>query len=167
LSTLHTNSAAGAIPRLIDMGAEPFLLTSTINVIIAQRLVRKLSDSKEAYKLTEAELKDLEGYVNLDLVLEALKKEKIVEKNVTWKTVEFFKPRKTSTTADGYGGRLGIYEIFGVSTAIQKLINERATSDEINTQARGEGMLTMVEDGIFKAVQGLTSIEEVFRVANN
>ena len=167
LSTLHTNSAAGAIPRMLDMGAEPFLLTSTVNVIIGQRLVRRLADSKEPYRLSEAEIKELEEQANLDLVLESLKKEKVVEKNMTWKTIDFYKPRKTSATTDGYSGRLGIYEIFGVSPAIQKLINERATSDEINTEARKGGMLTMIEDGIFKAAQGLTSVEEVFRVANN
>ncbi|HEY4518061.1 MAG TPA: GspE/PulE family protein, partial [Candidatus Paceibacterota bacterium] len=109
LSTLHTNSAAGAIPRLMDMGAEPFLLTSTLNVIIAQRLVRRLSESKEAYRMSEAEIKELGTYIDMDLVLEALKKEKIVEKNATWKTIDFYKPRKTSATVDGYSGRLGIH----------------------------------------------------------
>ncbi len=166
LSTLHTNSAAGAIPRMIDMGAEPFLLTSTLNIIIAQRLVRKLSATKEKYFLTEDMLKDLGTYANLDAVLENLRKEKIVEAGATWKTIPFYKASATDA-GDGYASRLGIHEILSISPAITSLIEKRAPSEQIHSQARKEGMLTMIEDGILKAAQGLTSIEEVFRVANN
>ncbi len=167
LSTLHTNSAAGAIPRMVDMGAEPFLLTSTINIIIGQRLVRKLAANKETYHLTEDMMKELEEDANMDLVLDSLRKEKIVEKGATWKTINFYKAVAAGAGVDGYAGRIGIHEILGVTPTIQKLINERATSEDIHKQARAEGMLTMIEDGIFKAAQGLTTIEEVFRVANN
>ena len=169
LSTLHTNSAAGAVPRLIDMGAEPFLLTSTINIIIAQRLVRKLAEGKEEYKLSEAMLAELKNSADLDLVLEMLKKEKIIERSVTWKTIPFYKPATGASpaTGDGYAGRIGIHEVLAISPAIQKMIETHVSSDEIHAQARKEGMLTMIEDGIVKAAQGLTSIEEVFRVANN
>ena len=167
LSTLHTNSAAGAIPRMIDMGAEPFLLTSTLNIIIAQRLVRKLTASKEKYFLSDEMLKDLGTYADLDSVLENMREEKIVDPDATWKTIPFYKPPTTATVTDGYAGRLGIHEILSISPAITSLIEKRASSEQIHNQARKEGMLTMIEDGILKAAQGLTSIEEVFRVANN
>ncbi|HEY9582733.1 MAG TPA: GspE/PulE family protein [Candidatus Paceibacterota bacterium] len=167
LSTLHTNSAAGAIPRMEDMGAEAFLLTSTINIIIAQRLVRRLAGTREEYKLSDEMIKELGKDANLDLVLETLKKEKIVEKNATWKSIPFYKPTPSATSADGYSGRLGIHEVLAVSPLIVKLIEGHASSDDIHSQARKEGMLTMIEDGIVKAAQGVTSIEEVFRVANN
>ncbi len=165
LSTLHTNSAAGAIPRLIDMGAEPFLIVSTIKVIIGQRLVRKLV-GKEKYFLTKAELMKLGETVELPKVLEALKSEKIVEKNATWDKIPFYKPKKTPDSEDGYGGRIGIHEIMKMSLTIKELVMKNATSDDIEKQARSEGMLTMLEDGIYKCVQGVTTIEEVLRVVS-
>ncbi|HEY4515010.1 MAG TPA: GspE/PulE family protein [Candidatus Paceibacterota bacterium] len=167
LSTLHTNSAAGTIPRMIDMGAEPFLLTSTINIIVAQRLVRKLTDSKQEYTLTEAMTENLAKHVDLDTVLDHMKKEKFVEKSTTWKTIKFSKAAPAPNYPDGYSGRLGIHEVLAMSPAITNLIAKSASSDEIHAEARKEGMLTMIEDGVVKAVQGLTSLEEVFRVANN
>ncbi len=167
LSTLHTNSAAGAIPRLIDMKCEPFLIVSTIKVIIAQRLVRRLSDDKIKYFLNENEILELNKKVNLDRVLEYLKKEKIIEINTTWKDIPFYKPNKIDDNNDGYKSRIGIHETLKVTTTIKELVMQNKTADEIEEQAKKEGMLTMIEDGIFKAVQGLTSIEEVLRVAND
>lgn len=168
LSTLHTNSAAGAIPRMIDMGAEPFLLTSTIDIIIAQRLVRRLLDTKEEYTLTEDMVKNLAKYIDLESVLDHMKKNKFVEKSATWKTIKFSKPKAGgASAADGYSGRIGIHEVLSMSPAIMALINRNAPSEEIHAQARKEGMLTMIEDGVVKAAQGITSLEEVFRVANN
>ncbi|MEK7115371.1 MAG: GspE/PulE family protein [Patescibacteria group bacterium] len=177
LSTLHTNSAAGAIPRLIDMGAEPFLLVSTINVIIAQRLVRRLSATKEKYILSENEQKMLEKSVNLSRVLEVLKAEKIVGAKDNWGNIPFYRPKKGAGLPvgstppaqagedDGYSGRIGIHEVLTMNRTIKELIMKGGTSDEIEAQARKEGMLTMIEDGIFKAAQGITSIEEILRVA--
>jgi type IV pilus assembly protein PilB len=163
LSTLHTNSAAGAIPRLLDMKIEPFLLVSTINIIIAQRLVRRLSDSKEKYFLSKAEVTSLAKSVDLDHVLEVLKAEKVVKDVNTWDKVPFYKaiPGKDD---DGYKSRVGIHEVLKVSSPIKELIIKGATSEAIEIQAKKEGMLTMLEDGIFKCVQGLTTIEEVLRV---
>jgi type II secretory ATPase GspE/PulE/Tfp pilus assembly ATPase PilB-like protein len=166
-STLHTNSAAGAIPRLLDMGAEAFLLTSTINVLIGQRLVRKLCRSKEAYTLDDAELDRLSENIDMDKVLTAMKDENLVEDDKDWKAVEFYKAVETEDCPDGYSGRLGIQEALPMTTAINDLVMADATADEIEDQARDEGMLTMAEDGVFKAVQGQTTIEEVFRVVNN
>lgn len=166
LSTLHTNSAAGAVPRLLDMDAEPFLLVSTINVIIGQRLVRELCDSKEEYKLTSTELEKIAKVVDLDSVLKALKEENIVDKKAEWKDVPFFKEKPSAECADGFSGRLGIHEILYVSDAVKGLIMKGATSEEIEAQAKSEGMMTMIEDGIFKCVQGITTIEEVLRVVS-
>ena len=164
LSTLHTNSAAGAVPRLIDMKVEPFLIVSTVNVIIAQRLIRKLGDGKEKYFLTKAELLTLGKRVNLDKVLATLKEEKIVGQSDVWEQVPFWRLKKNVSSEDGFSGRIGIHEILKVSLPIKDIILKDGTSDAIQKQAESEGMLTMFEDGIFKAVQGVTTIEEVLRV---
>lgn len=164
LSTLHTNSAAGAVPRLIDMKVEPFLIVSTVSVIIAQRLIRKLSDKKEKHILTDAELANLKKLVDIDRVLEVLKKEKVVGKSDTWDKIPFWKPKPSSEHEDGYGGRIGIHEILKMSSTIKDIVMKGGTSDDIEEQAKKEGMITMLEDGIFKAVQGVTTIEEVLRV---
>jgi len=165
LSTLHTNSAAGSLPRLIDMDIEPFLISSTINCIEAQRLVRKLlPDSTEKYKLTEEEIKELEDQIDRKRVLEALRKEKIISADDEFEDITFFHPKPTPDFPDGYSDRIGIHEVLEISETIKDLIVKRADSDEIEKQARKEGMLTMSEDGFIKAARGLTSIEEVLRV---
>lgn len=166
LSTLHTNSAAGALPRLLDMNAEPFLIASTVNVIMAQRLVRTLCEEKEAHRLSEAEAEDLEKYVDLKKVLELLKREKIVAKDATIGSIPWVRPKKTESCPDGYHGRIGIHEVLEVTPSIRELIVSRATSDAIERQARSEGMVTMLEDGFIKAAEHVTSIEEVLRVTS-
>ncbi len=166
LSTIHTNSAAGAIPRMMDMGAEAFLIISTIRTIIAQRLVRKLCHAREQYTMEEAEFNALAKIADMDHVLDALKAEKIVEKNATWKTIPFYKPIPGEDCEDGYSGRIGIHEVLTVSSTIKELILKGSSEDVIAAQARKEGMLTMVEDGIFQAAQGLTTTAEVLRVVS-
>ncbi len=163
-STLHTNSAAGAIPRLLDMEAEPFLLVSTIEVIIGQRLVRRLCSEKEEYTLTKDEVETLRKSVDLDAVLETLKEEKIIKSDMGWEDISFYKAKASSDCQSGYKGRIGIHEILEVSTPIRSLMMKGATTEEIENQAKKEGMLTMIEDGIYKAVSGITTIEEVLRV---
>ncbi len=164
LSTLHTNSAAGAIPRLMDMKVEPFLIVSTVDIIMGQRLVRKLTDQKEKYFLTKAEIGTLGKSINLDKVLTALKEEKVVGKGDKWEEVPFYRLKKGVMPDEGFSGRSGIHEILKVSPAIKEAILKSGTADEIQRIAEAEGMLTMVEDGIFQAVQGYTTIEEVLRV---
>ena len=164
LSTLHTNDAAGTLPRLIDMKAEPFLIASTLNVIIAQRLVRKLCKEKEKYTLKDAEIKDLRKYCDLDSILKILKEEKIVKPKTLFKDVVFYRPKLTKECLEGYTGRVGIFEVLPVTETIKELIVKKATSDQIMVQAQKEGMRTMIEDGFVKAAQGITSIEEVLRV---
>lgn len=166
LSTLHTNSAAGAVPRLIDMKAEPFLLVSTVSIVIGQRLVRKLTEKKEKYFLTAAEFKTLSETVDMERVLHALKDEKIVDAKATWEKIPFWRPKGGADAEEGFSGRIGIYEVFKMSTAIKDLVMQNKTDKEIEAQAKKEGMLTMLEDGVFKAVQGLTTIEEILRVVS-
>lgn len=165
LSTLHTNSASGALPRLLDMEIEPFLIASTANIIIAQRLVRKFcSDKKEKYMLTPDEIKALEKQYNMEEILFVLISRGILEKGTAWKTIPFYRPKSSAECPDGYKGRIAVFEVLEVSPAIQKLIIKESSADEIQAQAKKEGMMTMVEDGFAKAAQGLTSIEEVLRV---
>jgi len=166
LSTLHTNSAAGAVPRLIDMGVEPFLLVSTLNVVIAQRLVRRLHHINEKYNLTPTEIESLRKHINLDTVLSKLREEKIVGPTDDFTKIQFSRPKPSPDCPDGYKGRVGIHEVMKVSSAIKELMIKNAGDAELERTARAAGMLTMFEDGIFKAAQGLTSIEEVLRVAN-
>lgn len=164
LSTLHTNSAAGAIPRLLDMHAEPFLLVSTLNVIIGQRLVRRLHEPKEKFYLTKAEQAVLSKKVDMEKILTVLKKENIIDQNDTWDKVPFWKPNVTTEHPDGFHSRIGIHEVLKVTPTIRTIIMKGGTSDDIEEQAKKEGMLTMIEDGIVKAVKGFTVIEEVLRV---
>lgn len=164
LSTLHTNNAAGAIPRLIDMKAEPFLISSTLNIIIAQRLVRKLCSDKDKYILSENDIKNLSRYCDLNKVLKMLKDEKIIKTNDNLKDIKFYRPKPSKESSDGYLGRIGIFEVLNVTSSIKDLIVKNSTADQIEEQAEKEGMITMVEDGFIKAAQGLTSIEEVLRV---
>jgi type IV pilus assembly protein PilB len=166
LSTLHTNSAAGAIPRLVDMGAEPFLIVSTTKVIIAQRLVRKLCKQREKYFLNKSEIEDLSSKMDMDMLLARLKKEKIVGSKVSWNKIPFYKIKKSSSCESGYSGRIGIHEILKMTPTISNLIMKGATDKEIEDQARSEGMMTMIEDGIFMAAQGVTTVEEVLRVVS-
>jgi len=164
LSTLHTNSAAGAIPRLLDMKVEPFLLVSTLDIVIAQRLVRKLAASKTKYFLNKEELTSLGNMVSLDRMLTLLRDEKIISKKDGLDKVPFYKPTPGKDSEDGYSNRIGIHEVLDVTSTIKDLIMKGATAGEIEDQAKAEGMVTMIEDGIFKAAQGITTIEEVLRV---
>jgi len=164
LSTLHTTDAAGAIPRLIDMKTEPFLLSSTLEIILAQRLVRKLCKEKTKYTLKESELKNLGKYCDLGRILKILREEKIVKPKSSFKDIEFYRPKPTKEYPEGYSGRIGIFEVLDVTETIKELIVKEAITDQIQVQAQKEGMRTMIEDGFIKAAQGITSIEEVLRV---
>jgi len=163
LSTLHTNSAAGAIPRLLDMKVESFLLVSTLDIVIGQRLVRRLTESKQTYQLSKAEFAQLEKRVDMNRVMEALKMDKVLKPDADWKDIPFYKP-VSGTDDDGFKGRVGIHEILKMTPTIKELVMKGETSSAIEDQAKKEGMLTMLEDGIYKCVAGMTTIEEVLRV---
>jgi len=166
LSTIHTNSASGAIPRLIDMGVEPFLITATVKTIIAQRLVRRLTSNKEKYFLSPDEIKNLMKIVDLDRVLGFLQTENIVSQKDTWDKIPFYKAVKSTEFEDGYSGRIGMHEVLKVTPTIKEMIIKGSSQDDVEAQAKKEGMMTMIEDGVFQAVLGVTSLEEVFRVVS-
>jgi type IV pilus assembly protein PilB len=166
LATVHTNSASATVARLIDMGSEAFLLVSTLRVAIGQRLVRKLCDDKIPYTLSKAERDELAHHVDMDKVLLTLKEEKIIPPEATWNDIAFYHPKENGISPDGYHGRMGIHEVLEMSSTLKDMVMAHKTGDEIEVQARKEGMLTMLEDGIYKAAKGLTSVEEVLRVIN-
>lgn len=170
LSTLHTNSAAAAIPRMIDMGAEPFLIASTTNVVIAQRLVRRLcAECLEEYHMKKAEVTTLGKTFNLEEIMMSLKKESQMKEKLAnvsdWESIPFFRAKGCDQCGgEGYRGRVGIYEVFEMTSDIRRLVMESATSEMLEKAARDAGMLTMVEDGFLKAILGATSVEEILRV---
>ncbi|MDX9913186.1 MAG: ATPase, T2SS/T4P/T4SS family, partial [Candidatus Moranbacteria bacterium] len=170
LSTLHTNSAAGTLPRLLDMGAEPFLVASTTNVVIAQRLVRKLcNECRVEYTLDEKEVETLEKNFDTKRMIEMLASSEQTKDKIDikkgWGSIKFYRPKGCKRCNDeGYKGRIGIYEVLEVSEEIEKLITQASSAETIEKKAIELGMMTMIEDGFTKAVQGTTSIEEVLRV---
>ncbi len=154
LSTLHTNDAATALPRLIDMKAEPFLVASTVNVIVAQRLVRKICEMcKTAVDL------------NLSQLPQNLPQEKIKKYFGDQPNIKIYKGRGCEICHfTGYAGRIGVFEVLEVSTEIKKLITAKNDSNVVLQQAMKEGMTTMLDDGLAKVAKGLTTIDEVLRV---
>lgn len=167
LSTIHTNSATGAIPRLIDMGVEPFLLVSTLRAVVGQRLVRRLADDKkEEYKLTKAEREKVTSEENFEAAFKALQEEKVIKATTKLESIPFARPKGGPETEGAYKSRIGIHEVLHVSSAIRELIIKGGNSDQIEAQAKSEGMLTMLEDGIYKSAKGITSLEEVLRAVS-
>ena len=170
LSTLHTNNAPAALPRLLDMGAEPFLVASTVNVIVAQRLVRRLCPNcRTAYKLNQKEVKSLENNFNTKEILEFLKNSGQLDKKIKsgdeLKDLEFYRAKGCSQcNNEGYKGRIGIYEVLENDSDTEKLISQSASTETIERQAKENGMAIMAEDGFVKAAQGITTIEEILRV---
>ncbi len=172
-STLHTNSAAGILPRLLDMGVEPFLIASTVHTVIGQRLVRRVSDNSETYESETAETAAVKAALG-KLLPE--KKEDVAKaaEDLGYKTLPLrgdnaytlTKGIDAPGTPGGYKGRMGIYEVFNISERIQELILKRATSSEIEAVAKEEGMVTMRQDGYLKALAGKTTVKEVNRVAS-
>jgi type IV pilus assembly protein PilB len=172
-STLHTNSAAGVLPRLLDMGIEPFLIASTVNTVIGQRLVRRIAkEGKESYESNTGETESINE--TLGRLLPKNKDEMVKTAEdlgykslplVGQKAYTLHKGQDTRQTPGGYKGRMGLFEVIDVNEEIENLIIKRATSNEIQKKAMEQGTVTMREDGYLKALQGLTSLKEVNRVA--
>lgn len=173
-STLHTNSAAGVLPRLLDMGIEPFLIASTVNTIIGQRLVRRVGEEKSTYSSTELETKSVQETLGT-LLPQTKETAAAVATDLGYKDLPLatqnaytlVKGKDTPKTPGGYKGRLGLYEVMDITEEIQGLIVKRATSAEIQRTAIAQGMVTMRQDGYLKALQGMTTLDEVNRVAAN
>jgi len=172
-STLHTNSAAGILPRLLDMGVEPFLIASTVHTVIGQRLVRRIGPKTETYQSSPAETVAIQEALgsllppdaeSMAATAEDLGYESLPLRSDTAYTLT--KGKDSPDTPGGYRGRMGIYEVFSVNEQIQELILKRATSSEIQAQAQKEGMVTMRQDGYLKALAGRTTVSEVNRVAS-
>lgn len=171
-STLHTNSAAGVLPRLLDMGIEPFLIASTVNTIIGQRLVRRVAKKRDTYQSSPIEtqaIQDTVGHLLPKTKAEAAShSQDIGYKDLplaNQNAYTLIKGRDTPQAPRGYSGRAGLYEVMDVTEEIQGLIVKRATSSEIQRLAVEQGMVTMRQDGYLKSLGGLTTIEEVNRVA--
>ena len=160
LSTIHTNSASGAIPRFLSMGVKPFLLAPALNSIIGQRLVRRLCvHCQEEIKLDE------ETLTKVKKILSALPEAE--KKNVNLNKLVFYRGKGCEECNGlGYKGRIGIYEIFTMNKAIeQAILSEQVSEYIIQELAVKNGMVTMVQDGLLKALEKITSVEEVFSVA--
>lgn len=173
-STLHTNSAAGVLPRLLDMEIEPFLIASTVNTIIGQRLVRRVGPKRDAYWSSPLETKSI--IENVGHLLPKTKEDVArVSADLGYKDLPLagqtaytlVKGRDTPATPRGYSGRAGLYEVMDVTEEIQRLIVERATTTAIQHKAVEQGMITMRQDGYLKALQGITTLEEVNRVTSD
>jgi len=172
-STLHTNSAAGILPRLLDMDIEPFLIASTVHTVIGQRLLRRVSPNFETYQSTPVETAAIQATVGHLLPKTEEERERVAN-DLGYKTLPLSgqsaytlcKGKDTPDTPKGFKGRLGVYEVFNISQEIQELILKRATSSEIQSIAQTQGMVTMREDGYLKALAGLTTLAEVDRVAS-
>jgi type IV pilus assembly protein PilB len=166
LSTLHTNDAATTIPRLTDMQIPTFLIASTLNLVIAQRLVRKIcKNCIESYKLDKRMIDELEKQFNIPELEKNLVQLGYLPKGQKLTQVLFYRGRGCQQCDNsGYKGRLGIYETLEVDETISELITKRAEKEEIHNVAVKNGMLTIVQDGFIKAKQGITTIEEVLRV---
>jgi len=158
LSTLHANDSATTLPRLLDMGIEPFLVASTVNIVIAQRLVRKICEKcRASYTLTEKEKNMLKNEPEVQKILEARGHKNL--DNIMLYTGEGCKVCGDT----GYSGRIGIFEVLEMDENIKDLIVARAQSDDIVKSARANGMTTMLEDGIGKVLSGVTTLEEVMK----
>ena len=173
-STLHTNSAAGILPRLLDMGIEPFLLASTLNVVIGQRLVRRITEKHDTYKSSEIETKGINEIVGNLLPKDKDQVAKVSEDlgypGLPIRNEDFYMLSKgvnSKETPGGYKGRAGLYETIVVDEEIQKTIINHSTANEIMRLAKQKGTVTMRQDGVLKVLAGITSMEEVNRVASD
>jgi len=152
-STLHTNDASSTLPRLLDLGAEPFLLASSMTCIVAQRICRRVCpDCKEEFKPPPEVVEDIKNVLG-----------KLFEDKKEIKLVRGKKCARCNNT--GYLGRIGIFEVLPISEKIGRLILERSAASAMEKQAFDEGMVTMKQDGYLKALEEITTLEEVIRVA--
>ncbi|MFH1838318.1 MAG: GspE/PulE family protein [Candidatus Kuenenbacteria bacterium] len=166
LSTLHTNDAISSLPRLIDMGVPAFLVVGTCNLIIAQRLVRKICKyCAQKYKLSKEQIEEFKKEFNLDSITEILIKKYKIAEGQDLSLVSFYKGKGCrQCDNNGYKGRLGIFEVLEMTPELSDLIMRKATIEQIKKFTQKQKMITMIEDGFIKALDGITTIEEIIRV---
>jgi len=167
LSTLHTNDAVTALPRLSEMDVPSFLIASTTNIIMAQRLVRKIClHCIQSYTLNKSAIEELRKHFDLDAILEMMAKEKIIMDSKTpINSLLFYRGKGCKQCGEsGYKGRVGIYEILEVTHEIAQSIMGNANAEDLREKAKKQGMMTMVQDGFIKAKNGVTTLEEILRV---
>ena len=172
-STLHTNSAAGILPRLLDMGIEPFLIASTVRTVIGQRLVRRIGPKFETYQSDKIETESVRQTVD-NLLPKSQEEMAKVAEDLGYKSLPLagqnaytlVKGIDSPDTPAGYKGRMGIFEVFSVTEQIQELILKHAPSSEIQKEAEAQGMVSMRQDGYLKALAGHTTLTEINRVAS-
>ncbi len=167
LSTLHTNDAITTIPRLTEMEVPSFLISSTVNIIIAQRLVRKICPSCiESYNLDKKSIENLEKQINVPNILEKLEKAgALSDKQKTLDAILFYRGKGCKQcNNEGFKGRMGIYEVIEITKEISNLISQNASKKELQEKAEKEGLISMLLDGFIKAKNGITTLEEVIRV---
>ncbi|MBR2658317.1 type II/IV secretion system protein [Candidatus Saccharibacteria bacterium] len=173
-STLHTNSAAGILPRLIEMGIEPFLIASTLNTVIGQRLVRRVTEKRTSYTSSELQTKELNNVLG-ELLPKSSEQVPLVSESLGYPGLPVIsqtgytlvKGFDDKDSPGGYKGRVGLYETITVDEDIQKLIVAHATANDIMKVAKAKGTVTMRQDGMLKALSGVTTMEEVNRVASD
>lgn len=168
LATLHTNNASGALPRLLDIGVEPYLIASTVNAVVGQRLTRQICpDCKQELHIDEKFEDSLRKEYNIDHLMEVLKREGFIESKIkTLSELTFYKGKGCDKCGDtGYKGRKGIYEVLEVTAEIQDLIIKHAPTSQIQDKAIEQGMILMWQDGFIKCLQGRTTIDEILRVS--
>ena len=171
-STLHTNNATTSLPRLLDMGIEPFLIASVVRIVIGQRLVRcLLPEESEVYEPDENEKKEIERIFNItsaedwNSILMQLQEAQRFKNITPTGKIMFYRPKKNlPPEKNGYKGRMGIYEVLKNTSEIQKMIVSNATSEDLQNQSIKQGMVPMQLDGLIKAMLGMTSIDEIMRV---
>ena len=170
LSTIHTNDAPTTLPRLAEMGVPSFLIATTANIIIAQRLVRKICPNCiQSYNLDDEQIHELEKQLNIESVLNTMEKVKeIIDAKKGLKSILFYRGKGCKQCNNtGYKGRVGIYEVLENTETIAQLMLKNAPAHEIRDAAVAEGMLHMVEDGFIKAKNGITTLEEILRVTKD
>jgi len=169
LGTLHTNDAPTALPRLVEMNVPPFLIAFTANMIIGQRLVRKICPGcVRSFKLPSHVLEQLRQQIDVDEIWKTLRREEIVDKDQEIEDTTFWRGSGCAQcNHEGYKGRIGIYEVLDITPEVSTLINAEANSFEIQKMATKQGMVTMIEDGFIKAVKAMTTIEEILRVTKD
>ncbi len=166
LSTLHTNDAVTTLPRLEEMDVPPFLIASTTNIVIAQRLVRKICmNCIHSYTLSKKAIEELRKKINLQAIFKVLEHQGIImSADAPIESLLFYKGKGCKQCSNsGYKGRVGIFEVLKVTKEISKMITEKSSTQKILETARADGMLTMIEDGFIKAKNGITTLEEVLR----